>query len=230
MSNIQVGSHPRVTLSLHTYKTQSKKQLLTQKGRKLKKLFSGLSLAERKPFRFLDLPAELRNLIYVFALVDQEPICFEYSFWHHSSSRIVCVSFQHSDSSNHDASFDSFQAGADQRVAAFTWCLWPVDSQSCRNIALLQTCKQINNEAASIFYGENKFAVFGQDALPGFLSHFRAHISLVLREAVYLSSFSAPAITKTCIFSSELCKSLSTWSTCTSIGHSMSSMPMISKR
>ena len=77
-----------------------------------------------------------------------------------------------------------YTASVDQAANNFVWTSSHKTNPICLSVALLQTCKQVNNEAVAIFYGRDIFTLDGQKTCVAFLSLFSKRAPLLRRIAV----------------------------------------------
>lgn len=122
-----------------------------------------------KPFRFLDLPAELRNHIFDMVFKEDKDIDIETFTSRYSSRRAVREGFR----------WHAKHLHMKWNAEDSNW-----DGQTPSAHSLLRVCKQINAEAAPIAYGSNQFGFDGLQELKAFLSsigtmrRFLRHIAL----------------------------------------------------
>ncbi|KAF1995754.1 hypothetical protein P154DRAFT_566568 [Amniculicola lignicola CBS 123094] len=95
------------------------------------------------PFPFLQLPAELRQMVYINTLVVDSP----FEFWPEEESSDYVL-----------AHVNTYR----KRVTNFRK-LEKLIKRRGGNLRLLRTCKQVNMEASPVFYGENQFRFSGRD-------------------------------------------------------------------
>lgn len=132
---------------------------------------------------FLKLPGEIRNTIYDYALVDTEQ----------------CVRFTKSQTTRHRCQVERVVCRSARPACLLDSTGQPLgrfEYPNCNiprardlehtvfSVAMLQTCKQINVEAAPIFYGKNLFSFQGQADFQSFLNHFETRIPLLRRLAL----------------------------------------------
>ncbi|KAF1348935.1 hypothetical protein BDV97DRAFT_194971 [Delphinella strobiligena] len=108
-------------------------------------------------FPFMELPPELRNMIYTFLLA---PKGYD-------------ISLRGKKAGNFQA---RFQARATPQARA--------RPSLTQGLAMLSVSKEIHEEAASVFYGCNRFVAYGFPALMSFLVHNRPHLRDVKVEQV----------------------------------------------
>ncbi|KAH7414508.1 hypothetical protein DE146DRAFT_38159 [Phaeosphaeria sp. MPI-PUGE-AT-0046c] len=160
-------------------------------------------------FPFLKLPGEVRNMIYAYVLIDPDyAIRFEANTSPRDSRSIVrrlyraakgppdrddlpaqakgsvtkaCRSYKSS-------SMSEQQKNAPGVLGRFKSI--PSFPQAYFATALLQTCRQIDSEAAPIFYGANMFAFEAVPHMYAFLTHFQPRLPLVRKLGVASVSLS----------------------------------------
>jgi hypothetical protein len=128
---------------------------------------------------FLKLPGEIRNCIYGYALIDHDySIRFEAEKSKRDGRCIVRRLFR---ARPGPADRDDLPGQQKGSVSKACTSYKRVDNfqQSSFSINLLQTCRQINSEAAPIFYGLNFFLCEAVPHLYAFLMHFQQRLSLV---------------------------------------------------
>lgn len=105
-------------------------------------------------FRFLDLPSEIRNMIYSELFTETEPILISSITVVYVGKRPVRSGFEHGVK----------HKGLEWDRKNKKWLGQPPSA-----FALLRTCKQILKEAASVAYGDNSFSFDFSDGLKLFL-------------------------------------------------------------
>lgn len=108
---------------------------------------------------FLDLPGEIRNMIYEHALLNSHyAISFTDVDTSHGCS-LRRVYYRTLGLPDRDDLPGQTNGTVNRRAVMRDPC--PSQQAIMFSVALLQTCEQINAEAASIFYGRNLFCIIG---------------------------------------------------------------------
>ncbi|KAF2030161.1 hypothetical protein EK21DRAFT_112268 [Setomelanomma holmii] len=134
-------------------------------------------------FPFLKLPGEIRNMIYTYLLVDQDhPIRSEAWISKRDWRGIVKRLFQARPGDADRDDLPGQQKGSITKTSAsykrFDGAR-RVPKQMIFAVHLLLICRQINNEAGSIFFGNNLFTFEAPAHLYTFLLHFNQRLPLV---------------------------------------------------
>lgn len=159
-----------------TKKRKTKKQ--TQAD--LAKLLAA-PLLDETTFPFLELPGEIRNVIYRYALVDAEySVRFESHISKHDGGSISVRTYR-----ARPGPPDRDDIPGQTRGSIYKPCHSYKPSsttpQSRLSVNILQACRQINWEAASFFYGENMFSFEAVPHLYAFLVHFSERLPLITK-------------------------------------------------
>ena len=115
--------------------------------------FDSLTISTTEPPRksFLDLPAELRNIIYEQALVQKEPIeLAPLQFSHDDVNRTIRPDYL-------PLSPEAVKFARRFLIPDFTaerYHKWRYENEIQPSLALLRVSRQINNEASPLFYGQ----------------------------------------------------------------------------
>ena len=128
-------------------------------------------------FRFLDLPAEIRNKIYRAALVESTPIPIrsEYHpgnvYWHEYFVPNRRTSYRTGEFSGHDAenTRNMHTTYSINRDSPFSTKVKPTIYRTIIITGFLAVNQQIRKEATSIYYGENTFRFLSMNATIPFL-------------------------------------------------------------
>lgn len=145
-------------------------------------------------FPFLDLPGEVRNMIYAYVLVDPEyAIRFEANTSPRDSRSVVSRLYRATrgppdrddlpsqTKGSITKLYRSYKSTQIKVTPGVVTRYKPVPSfpQAQFVLALLQTCRQIESEAAAIFYGANMFVMEAVPHMYAFLVHFQPRLPLV---------------------------------------------------
>ena len=109
------------------------------------------SSSDSKP-NFLDLPPELRNIVYDFALVPDEPIelapiCFgTFDFEERHEHKALAPHGYYGPRPDQPGPHGYFLGGS--------WHLHRYNTKIRPSLMLLRVCKEVNEESASVFYGQ----------------------------------------------------------------------------
>jgi hypothetical protein len=139
-------------------------------------------------FPFLKLPGEIRNLIYAYTLVDDDhSLRFEADVSKRDGRCIVKRLYRarpgppdRDDLPNQQKGSITKPCTSYKRFDSFR----KFELQMSFAINLFQICKQINGEAASIFYGNNIFTFEAVSHLYAFLIHFQQRLPLIRKLGV----------------------------------------------
>lgn len=143
-------------------------------------------------FPFLQLPGEIRNIIYTYALVDTSySIRLEANISKRDGRCIVRRLYRARPS---DPDRDDLPGQTKGSITKPSHSFKEEDpvrrsSQSSFGVNMFQVCRQINVEAAPIFYGKNLFAFEAVPHMYAFLVHF--HHRLPLMRKLGLASMTA---------------------------------------
>ncbi|KAF2833215.1 hypothetical protein CC86DRAFT_414959 [Ophiobolus disseminans] len=180
-------------------KRSAEKNMTTPKKKRKTKKQPAMDAAPPAPhvdtttFPFLELSGEIRNMIYHYALTNLDySIRFEATI-SKRDGRCILARLYRARPGPPDR--DDLPGQARGSITKASHSYKQIDAfrhpQSRFAINLLETCHQINSEAASYFYGENMFVFEAVPHLYAFLVHF--HYRLPLIKTLGLAS---PAVNK----------------------------------
>lgn len=131
-----------------------------------------------QPFRFRDLPGEVRNQIYRLCLINESPIALEVLELLISDVKILD------------------KAGTPEKEPLIVFSMDSDIEKWTVNAKLLRVSKAIRDEATSFFYGCNRFQFLRQDSLIHFL-YFEWHLTDVAFQHLRLLEVGFPPIERT---------------------------------
>ncbi|KAF1837218.1 hypothetical protein BDW02DRAFT_566271 [Decorospora gaudefroyi] len=130
-------------------------------------------------FPFLKLPAEIRNMIYRYTLVDDEYSVSLEAGTNEWDGRCIVRRLYRCHSGPPDRDDLSNVRRPSLRKASSSFTHLKRFRQFDLGVKLLQTCRQVNREATRIFYGMNMFVFPSVQHLYAFPQHFMRRLSLV---------------------------------------------------
>jgi hypothetical protein len=141
-------------------------------------------LLDEMTFPFLELPTEIRNIIYRYALVDSEySVRFEANISKRDGGPIVTRTYR-----ARPGPPDRDDLPGQTRGSIYKPCnsYKPASTtaQSSLSVNILQACRQINMEASAMFYSNNMFSFEAVPHLYVFLMHFSERLPLITKLGV----------------------------------------------